>query len=112
MTDIVERLRARRLILGDGVEYVVTSSPDPDCAEAADLIEQLRSQLSLQKEKLPRPRGREKPEYVCTMLGTSVRGLYCGDGRTVMGTGPRDPWVCSCGRTTDGTDWRNHPEAP
>jgi len=40
MTDIVERLRSRKMFLRDGISWI-----DADCVEAADEIERLREQV-------------------------------------------------------------------
>jgi hypothetical protein len=40
VTDIVERLRSRKMFLRDGISWI-----DADCVEAADEIERLREQV-------------------------------------------------------------------
>lgn len=45
MSDIVERLRSRKSFWLIDDNWMMSTTPDPDCVEAADEIEQLREQL-------------------------------------------------------------------
>jgi len=45
VTDIVERLRARHGFFRNGAAWLMGTSIDRDCADAADVIERLRAEL-------------------------------------------------------------------
>lgn len=45
MSDLVQRLRARKGFFLNGSRYNMATTPDTDCAEAADEIERLRHEL-------------------------------------------------------------------
>ena len=50
MSDIVERLRARKGFFSNGGAWMMSAGPDADCAEAASEIEALRKEAHQVKE--------------------------------------------------------------
>jgi hypothetical protein len=50
MTDLVKRLRERKLFFGNGATWCLSNEPDHECIEAADEIERLTVLLNEKRE--------------------------------------------------------------
>jgi hypothetical protein len=62
VSDIVERLRGRKSFWLNGNVWMMGTEPDRDCAEAADMIEQLRGLLDDREADLHRMWGETSVE--------------------------------------------------